>query len=159
MRRCRKDATLALRRYLDARRKFMRVVIEQNCWSVGIKSPVISGMPRARGGHKDLSDIIVSKESDLEKIEAAKVEVEEARKEVETLIDVAGMTDWEKEVVRCRYLDALGTGCRMTVPWTLISEMLGVTYQSVTHAHDRGVDKVMQVLADETEGGEGNGED
>ena len=152
MRRCRKDATAALKRYLTARQTYLRTVIEQNAWVFGVKSPVWDGMPHARGGHKDLSDIIVSRESDTEKIEAAKTAVEEARREVETLIDCSGMTDWEKEVARCRYLDALGTGCRMTVPWTIISEMLGVTYQSVTHAHDRGVEKVMKVLAEE--GGE-----
>lgn len=149
MRRCRKDATAALRRYLTARQTYLRTVIQQNAWVFGVKSPVWDGMPHARGGHKDLSDIMVSRESDTEKIEAAKTAVEEAKREVETLIDCSGMTDWEKEVVRCRYLDALGTGCRMTVPWTIISEMLGVTYQSVTHAHDRGVEKVMKVLAEE----------
>lgn len=152
MRRCRKDATAALKSYLTARQTYLRTVIEQNAWIFGVKSPVLTGMPHARGGHKDLSDIMVSREADLEKIEVAKIAVEEARREVETLIDTAGMTDWEKEVARCRYLDALGTGCRMTVPWTIISEMLGVTYQSVTHAHDRGIEKVMKVLAEE--GGE-----
>ena len=72
MRRCRKDATAALKRYLNARRTYLRTVIEQNAWVFGVKSPVWDGMPHARGGHKDLSDIMVSRESDTEKIEAAK---------------------------------------------------------------------------------------
>ena len=103
-------------------------------------------MPHARGGHKDLSDIIVSQETDEEKVRDARAAVEAARETVENLIKQAELTDWETEVIRCRYLDALGTHCSAPTPWGIISDYMGVTYASVTHAHDRALAKVIPIL-------------
>jgi len=126
----------------------------QRATSIGAR--IGDGMPHARGGHHDLSDV-------MERIEDAEAEAAEwearARETRAALLDavgLAGLDALEIIVIRERYLLpavasvasghlARTDGVRLR-PWAEIAEKWGQTESRIYKIHGRALDKIARAM-------------